>query len=120
MVEMKALNESYEKSNSTGSSKLWRFRQNLNLRSNSDHKDAFVLLNPSMPSTTNKQKVENIVVKKRKEDINKSTLSAYEKFYVMNKMKKNSNKRRSFLPYKHHLLGIFTNMNGLSRNLHPF
>ncbi|XP_004513150.1 uncharacterized protein [Cicer arietinum] len=120
MVEVKALNECYEKSNSTGSSNLWRFRQNINLRSNSDRKDAFVLLNPSVPSKANKPKVETIVVKKRKDDINKSTLSAHKKFYVMNKMKKDSNKRKSFLPYKHHLLGIFTNMNGLSRNLHPF
>ncbi|XP_004513151.1 uncharacterized protein [Cicer arietinum] len=120
MVEVKASNECYKKSKSTGSSNLWRFRQNINLRSNSDHKDAFVLLNPSVPSKANKPKVETIVVKKRKDDINKSTLSAHEKFYVMNKMKKDSNKRKSFLPYKHHLLGIFTNMNGLSRNIHPF
>ncbi|XP_004509948.1 uncharacterized protein [Cicer arietinum] len=120
MVEVKISNECYEKSNSTGSSKLWRFRQNINLRSNSDHKDAFVLLNPSVPSMVNKPKVQKIVVKKKKDDINKSTLSAYEKFYVMNKMRKDNNKRRSFLPYKHYLFGIFTNMNGLSRNLHPF
>ncbi|XP_004509892.1 uncharacterized protein [Cicer arietinum] len=120
MIEMKASNECYEKSNSTGSSKLWRFRQNLNLRSNSDHKDAFVLLNPLVPSMANKPKVGNIVVKKGKDDISKSTLSAHEKFYVMNKMRKDNNKRRSFLPYKPNLLGIFTNMNGLSRSLHPF
>jgi hypothetical protein len=24
------------------------------------------------------------------------------------------------LPYKHQLFGLFTNINGLSRNLHPF
>nr|XP_004509891.1 uncharacterized protein LOC101512356 [Cicer arietinum] len=73
-----------------------------------------------MPSMANKAKVENIVVKKGKDDISKSTLSAHEKFYVMNKMRKDNNKRRSFLPYKPNLLGIFTNMNGLSRSLHPF
>jgi len=47
MVEIKASNECYEKSNSTGSSNLWKFRQNMNLRSNSDHKDSLVLLNVS-------------------------------------------------------------------------
>ncbi|KAM2928415.1 hypothetical protein COP2_035665 [Malus domestica] len=34
-----------EKSNSTGSSKLWNVRD-LKLRSNNDNKDAFVFLNP--------------------------------------------------------------------------
>lgn len=117
IVEMKDSNECYEKSNSTGSSKLWRFRQDLDLRSNSEHKDAFVLLNTSVPTKSNRPKVENIVVKKRKDEKHKS---AYEKLYVFNKTKKDTNKRRSFLPYKHQLFGIFTNMNGLSRNIHPF
>ncbi|RHN41377.1 hypothetical protein MtrunA17_Chr8g0365451 [Medicago truncatula] len=105
MVEIKASNECYEKSNSTGSSNLWKFR---------------VLLNASDPKNSRKPKVENIVNKKRKDEKHKNGLSAYEKLYVSNKTRKDSNKRRSFLPYKRQLLGLFTNMNGLSRNLHPF
>ncbi|XP_058746131.1 uncharacterized protein LOC131619006 [Vicia villosa] len=119
-VEMKDSTESYKKSNSTGSSNLWRCRQNMNLRCNSDHKDSLVLLNPSAPKNHVKTKVESIVVEKRKEDHPKNALSTYEKLYLTNKTRKGSNKRRSFLPYKHQLLGFFTNMNGLSKNLHPF
>jgi hypothetical protein len=120
MVEMKVSNECYEKNNSTGSSNLWRFRQNMNLRSNSDNKDSLVLMNHSAPKKSNKTKVDNTVVKKRKDEKHKKALSAYEKFYVTNKTRKDSNKRKSFLPYKHQLFGLFTNINGLSRNLHPF
>ncbi|RHN41389.1 hypothetical protein MtrunA17_Chr8g0365571 [Medicago truncatula] len=105
MVEIKASNECYEKSNSTGSSNLWKFRQNMNLRSNSDHKDSLVLLNASDPKNSRKPKVENIVNKKRKDEKHKNGLSAYEKLYVSNKTRKDSNKRRSFLPYKRQLLG---------------
>ena len=68
MVEIKASNECYEKSNSTGSSNLWKFRKNLNLRSNSDHKNSLVLLNASAPKSSRKLKVENIVNKKRKDE----------------------------------------------------
>ncbi|CAI8607515.1 unnamed protein product [Vicia faba] len=119
-MTIKSSSDCYEKSNSTGSSNLWRLRQNLNLRSNSDHMDSYVILNPSVPKTTIKHKVDDIIVKKRKGDQPKNTLSAYEKLYVKNKMRKGINKRRSFLPYKHNIFGFFTNMHGLSRNLHPF
>jgi len=120
MVEIKASNECYEKSNSTGSSNLWKFIKNLNLRSNKDHKKSLLLLNASAPKNSRKPKVENIVNKKRKDEKQKNGLSAYEKLYVTNKTRKDSNKRRSFLPYKRQLFGLFTNMNGLTRNLHPF
>ncbi|CAK8564880.1 unnamed protein product [Lathyrus sativus] len=119
-ITTKASSESYEKSNFSGSSNLWRFRQNLYLRSNSDHKDSFVILNPSVPKKTIKPKVENVIVKKKKGEQPQNTLTAYEKLYVKNKTRNESNKRRSFLPYKHQLFGFFTNMHGLSRNLHPF
>ncbi|CAI8607514.1 unnamed protein product [Vicia faba] len=119
-MTIKSSSDCYEKSNSTGSSNLWRLRQNLNLRSNSDHMDSYVILNPSVPKTTIKPKVDDIIVKKRKGDQPKNTLSAYEKLYVKNKMRKGINKQRSFLPYKHNIFGFFTNMHRLSRNLHPF
>jgi hypothetical protein len=92
----------------------------MNLQSNSDNKDSLVLMNHSAPKKSNKTKVDNTVVKKRKDEKHKKALSAYEKFYVTNKTRKDSNKRKSFLPYKHQLFGLFTNINGLSRNLHPF
>ncbi|CAJ2636462.1 unnamed protein product [Trifolium pratense] len=120
MVEMKVSGECYEKNNSTGSSNLWKFRQNIHLRSNSDNMDSLVLMNPTVPKKSRKTKVDNIIVKKRKDEKPKVALSAYEKFYVTNKTKKDSNKRKTFLPYKHQLFSLFTNKNGLSRNLHPF
>lgn len=119
-VELKDSTECYKKSNSTGSSNFWRFRQNMNLRCNSDHKDSLVFLNPSAPKNHVKAKVESNIVKKRKVQQSKNALSTYEKLYLTNKTRKGSNKRRSFLPYKHQLFGFFTNMNGLSRNLHHF
>ena len=119
-IETKDSTECYKKCNSTGSSNLWRFRKNMNLRCNSDHKDSLVLLNPSAPINLVKAKVESIVVNKRKDEHPQNALSTYEKLYLTNKTRKGSNKRRSFLPYKHQLFGFFTNMNGLSRNLHPF
>lgn len=61
LVEMEALNEFYEKSNSTGLSNVLRFRRYLKLQSNNDHKYAFVFFNPPMLEKSNKEKVENIV-----------------------------------------------------------
>ncbi|XP_045831583.1 uncharacterized protein LOC123922974 [Trifolium pratense] len=118
MVEMSS--ECYEKNNSTRSSNLWKFRQNIHLRSNNNNKDSLVLMNPTVPKKSSKTKVDNIVVKKRKDEKPKVALSAYEKFYVTNKTKKDSNKRKTFLPYKHQLFSLFTNKNALSKNLHPF
>ena len=120
LVEMLESKEHCKKSNSTGSSNLWRFRQNMDLRCNSDNRDSLVILNSSVPKSHVKTKVESIVIKKRKEEQPKKALSTYEKLYLTNKKRKGSNKQRSFLPYKHQLFGFFTNMNGLSRNLHPF
>ncbi|KAJ1412072.1 hypothetical protein SESBI_20713 [Sesbania bispinosa] len=112
MMEVEASNEWCKKSNSTGFSKLWRFRQDLKLRSNSDSKDAFIFLNPSVPVRSNEVKEENIIVKNGKGKKHKKVLSALEKLYVMNRKRKESNKRRSFLPYKQRLVGLFTNVNG--------
>ncbi|PRQ41148.1 hypothetical protein RchiOBHm_Chr4g0443781 [Rosa chinensis] len=120
------------KSNSTGSSKLWRIRD-LVPRSNSDGKDAFVFLNPN--SATPKQNraaaaaaaaaksvkpVEKAQGQKGKKA--ETVSSAHEKHYVMNRAKKEGDKRRSYLPYRPGVVGFgfFTNVNGLSRNVHPF
>lgn len=131
-----------KKSNSTGFSKLWRFRD-AKIRSNSDGKDAFVFLNsPATRSTakpsisgmdaekavtvkakaekTNSGGAQKGVVKKDEAGKSKTTSSAHEKHYVLNRAKKESDRRKSYLPYRQDLVGIFANVNGLSRNVHPF
>ncbi|XP_073220666.1 uncharacterized protein [Cicer arietinum] len=92
------------KSNSTGSSKLWKFRDP-KLRSNSDGKDAFVFLNPAKVEKTSSGEAKNVVVKKVKMVKGKTT-SAHEKHYVMNKARKESDKRKSYLPYRQELFGF--------------
>lgn len=135
-----------KKSNSTGFSKLWRFRDLVH-RSNSDGKDAFVFLNHSSPSSSssaandksrnetakkNDKKVEQndkkppvvVAVKeakaKAKGKVKTASLSAHEKHYVSSRAKREGDKRKSYLPYRQDLVGFFTNVNGLSRNVHPF
>lgn len=131
---------SCKKSNSTGFSRLWRFRDLVH-RSSSDGKDAFVFLNPNNNSTRTTTRPSNEAVKKTEkaeEERKKSsssvkvtavkgkakgretTSSAHEKHYVTNRAKKEEDKRRSYLPYRQDLVGFFTSVNGLSRNVHPF
>lgn len=136
-----------KKSNSTGFSRLWRFRD-LVLRSNSDGKDAFVFLNPNSASakqsveaikkmakaeqnekpekerkvtaTAAAAAVEALVKAKAKTKKGETVSSAHERHYVRNRAKKVEDRRRSYLPYRQDLVGFFTNVNGLSRNVHPF
>lgn len=145
----KAAASSCKKSNSTGFSRLWRFRDLVH-RSSSDGKDAFVFLNPNnhhhhhnnSTHTTAATKPSNEAVrktdkaeeeeKKKSSSYGKATAakgkakgrqtasSAHEKHYVRNRAKKEGDKRRSYLPYRQDLVGFFTNVNGLSRNVHPF
>ncbi|XP_030551927.1 uncharacterized protein LOC115756340 [Rhodamnia argentea] len=130
---------SCRKSNSTGSSKLWRFRDLLP-RSNSDGRDAVVMLSPpadAKPSdrgvekarrSTEKAverkeaKVEEAKKGKAKAKGKTTAPSAHEKHYVKSRAAKESEKRKSYLPYRRDLLGLgfFTSVNGLSKNLHPF
>lgn len=106
------------KSNSTGFSKLWRFRD-VKLRSNSDGKDAFVFLNHAAPAKP-AEKARSVVVKKGKTTTTTAAASAHEKHYIMSRARKESDKRKSYLPYKQNMLGFFANANGLSRNVHPY
>lgn len=86
-----------KKSSSAGSgSNRWKLR-NLLLRSHSDGKD--------------KQPVMF--------QIPKTTASKVSPA-VENDGGKNQSKRKSFLPYKPELVGLFSNVNGLGRNLNPF
>ncbi|KAF2286659.1 hypothetical protein GH714_023271 [Hevea brasiliensis] len=131
--ERKAVETSPEvckKSNSTGFSKLRRFRE-LVLRSNSDGKDAFVFLNhhnhknPSTITATasgktiKAEKSEKAAEKKQKPVAKKEAKasSAHERLYVSNRAMKEEHKRKSYLPYR---VGFFTNVNGLSGNIHPY
>lgn len=118
-----------KKSNSTGFSKFWRFKD-FSGRSNSDGKDAFVFLNKS-------QAPRHSIVKRRNREVGPPSpkaemgkagknvrgktapLSAHA-VYLKNKAKQ-ENRRRSYLPYRPELMGFFTNANvGLTRNVHPY
>ncbi|WVZ19483.1 hypothetical protein V8G54_006805, partial [Vigna mungo] len=91
-----------KKSNSTGSaSKRWKLRDLL-LRSHSEGKDKQQQKQQQMvfQIPTNKVKPQNGTV---------GTEHHAEE-----------NKRKSFLPYRPELVGLFTNVNGLGRNLRPF
>ncbi|KAM0009160.1 hypothetical protein Hdeb2414_s0095g00791301 [Helianthus debilis subsp. tardiflorus] len=117
------------KSNSTGFSKLWRFRNNEMNRSNSDGRDAFVFLESSVTGTTtattsdgkpNGVKV-NVGKGKGVKKGKKSTASAHEVYLKQKGGQTEEERRRSYLPYRPGLMGFFTNVNGgLSKNVHPF
>lgn len=125
-----------KKSNSTGScSRRWRFRDLLR-RSNSEGKDSFIFLTPSSSSspnaggTSSKEKRTSSDVAKAaaatKAGKNKSAkekkvpASAHETFYVRSRAMKQGDRRRSFLPYRKDLVGIFAIVNGLGRSFPPF
>lgn len=107
----KASSERCNKSNSTGSSKRWRFMDLLHRSQSDGGKDPFVLFTPS-------KRKENEKTKKTKTPGNggkvKSTAA------VAQFSKKGSDRRKSYLPYRRDLVGLFSNVNGLSRNLNPF
>ncbi|KAM7269006.1 hypothetical protein ACFE04_024503 [Oxalis oulophora] len=117
--------DSCRKSNSTGFSKLRRFRERV-LKSNSDGKDAFVFLNDANDMITNGNgngnneseiKKEEKEKKSKKNKNKKKEESTALTAYMKSKAKEND-KRRVYLPYKQ--VGFFTNVNGLTRNVHPF
>ncbi|KAJ0241217.1 hypothetical protein HA466_0216570 [Hirschfeldia incana] len=124
-VVEEASTETCRKSNSTGFSKLWRFRE-LVSRSSSDGKDAFVFLNhgDKKNQSSSKPAVESSGVVKRaekgeeKKKERMKTRSAHERMYMRNRAIREEEKRKSFLPYRH--VGFFTNVNGLTRNVHPY
>nr|XP_043623671.1 uncharacterized protein LOC122595385 [Erigeron canadensis] len=130
------------KSNSTGFSKLWRFRNEMN-RSNSDGRDAYVYLqNPNNNNNKGKMSLLNDVVggssekvlKKKQNDVveeegegkgkkavavkkgvkvKKSTGSSAHEVYLKQKGERTEEeRRRSYLPYRPGLMGFFTNVNG--------
>ncbi|XP_057952014.1 uncharacterized protein LOC131146423 [Malania oleifera] len=170
---------SCKKSNSTGSSKRWKFRDLL-YRSNSDGKDTFIFLTPKAKtgassksreqkvaeSNNSPEKMDSIYEKvpgkagskRASADDETAPLANKDQHYVKNRAPRVSGKvrvkgdsadgeadetaklaveerytksassggskegerRRFFLPYKQDLIGFFSNVNGLSRNVHPF
>lgn len=135
-----------KKSNSTGFSKIWRFKDFMH-RSNSDGRDAFVFLNQPTPSTTNstaapspsasgmreeKEGEGTVSFKKvngnngvggeiKKVKKSKTAALSPHEVYMRNKAK-DGDRRRSYLPYRPEIVGLFTNVTGggLTRNVHPY
>ncbi|KAK6123483.1 hypothetical protein DH2020_042772 [Rehmannia glutinosa] len=103
-----------KKSSSTGSiSKRWKFRDLLH-RSHSDGgKDRFVFLGPS---NSGRRKENDEKVKTPAGAGKVKTLSPTPPSYNRD----GGEKRRSYLPYRQDLVGLFANVNGLSKNLQPF
>lgn len=119
--------ERCKKSNSTGFSKLFRFRDLLN-RSNSDGRDAFVFLNGSATTaekreSTSEKKIGGEVgaAKPKTKKGEKGETSSLADHYRRNRALREGDRRRTYLPYKPEVVGFFTNVHGgLSRNVHPF
>ncbi|KAK1565023.1 hypothetical protein Q3G72_017004 [Acer saccharum] len=108
-----AMRGSCKKSNSTGSSKRWKFRDLL-YRSNSDGKDTFVFLAPHKKNNNS----EKLIM-----EGDKGKVKVEEEHYVKKNraaIREEDKKRSSYLPYRQDLVGFFSNVNGLSRNLRPF
>lgn len=131
-----------KKSNSTGSSssstpsKKWFKLRDLLRRSNSDGKDSFVFLNKpknnnnnnNKNSSSNNSHADSSKEKKVKSGKSKAkaktkaqaaAVSAHEAFYVKNRAIKQGDKKKSYLPYRQDLLGVFANYNGLAKTLPP-
>lgn len=102
-----------DKSSSTGSSKRWKFRDLLSRSSSDGDKDTIVFFAPAPTTTKTKAKTKTA----DKED---SNVVVARKVRSGSKGVEEGDKRRSFLPYRQDLVGFFSNVNGLSRNLHPF
>lgn len=131
-----------KKSNSTGSSssstpsKKWFKLRDLLRRSNSDGKDSFVFLNKpknnnnnnNKNSSSNNSHADSSKEKKVKSGKSKAkaktkaqaaAVSAHEAFYVKNRAIKQGDKKKSYLPYRQDLLGVFATYNGLAKTLPP-
>ncbi|KAL1808269.1 hypothetical protein ACET3Z_025259 [Daucus carota] len=122
--------EMSRKSNSTGFSKLWRFKEYMQ-RSNSDGRDAYVFYNQNSTGEASSEKKiiakksasekKAVVEEKKKAKKGDKTMSSHE-VYLKKKGYNPEEKRKSYLPYRPELVGFFTNVNGggLSKNVHPY
>ncbi|KAK1423283.1 hypothetical protein QVD17_18581 [Tagetes erecta] len=100
-----------KKSNSTGSgSKRWRFRYLLR-RSNSEGKEPMEMV--TSKQKRNSSEVSNVVGRW------KAKTPVHEQFYVQRRAENEVVKRKSYLPYRKDLVGLFVNVNGIGKML-PF
>ncbi|KAF5751872.1 hypothetical protein HS088_TW02G00891 [Tripterygium wilfordii] len=104
-----------KKSGSTGSSKRWKFRDLLN-RSHSDGKDTFVFL----ASINNNKKAGEAKQRTPVSNAKEAKGGVEEESVKRNRAVKESEKRRSYLPYRQDLVGVFTNVYGQTRNFRRY
>ena len=100
-------------STSTNSSKRWKFRDILS-RSNSVSKERFLFV--KLGSSKRTGKVED-TTETEKNDV---VLVTNDEVNGEKGKTNDEDKKKSGFPYKHNLVGFLANVNGLSRNLHPF
>ncbi|KAI3716980.1 hypothetical protein L1987_68246 [Smallanthus sonchifolius] len=106
-----------KKSSSTGSgSKRWRFRYLLR-RSNSEGKEPMVLLAPKKADSSKLKRNSGEVLKVASRWTAQTPV--HEQFYVQRRAENEIGKRKSYLPYRKDLVGLFGNVNGMGKML-PF
>ncbi|XP_010936728.1 uncharacterized protein [Elaeis guineensis] len=119
--------ERCKKSASTGSARRWRLRDLVVGRSHSDGKEKFVFIAaspspPSMDKTKNSHanpKAANAPAKRAGRATELDLATAHRLYYGKGNGEKVKGGRRSFLPYRQELVGLFANVNGFSRTHHP-
>ncbi|URD94305.1 DUF1645 domain containing protein [Musa troglodytarum] len=115
-----------KKSASTGSSMQWRLRDTVG-RSHSDGKEKFVFLeaatakkNAMSPNAT-RAAAGGKRAKEGGRLPEADAVTAHRRFHGKGTSEKTvKGPRRSFLPYRQQLLGLFAPVNGLRRSHHPF
>ncbi|CAL9203077.1 unnamed protein product [Musa hybrid cultivar] len=120
-----------KKSASTGSSLRWRLRDMMVGRSHSDGKEKFVFLEAAPPSPATKKIPSPSLKAARSAGGGKGSkndwrvaatdvATAHRLYYGKGASEKAARgPRRSFLPYRQELLGLFAPANGLRRSHHP-
>jgi Protein of unknown function (DUF1645) len=113
------------KSGSTGSLVKWKKISDLVLgRSQSDGKEKFVFLSTKGNAKEEKKEEEKDKGKKKgkggKVTTEVDAITAHRIFYGSKSGNNAASPRKSFLPYKQDLVGLFASVNGISRSHHPF
>lgn len=104
-------------STSSWSRRRWRIRDLLK-RSRSDGKQSLKFLDSS--HSTNSRDEPSSASSPKTTVKKKEKVSAHEKFYLRNKAIKEEDKKRSYLPYKQDLVGLFSNVSRFSKTFPPF
>ncbi|KAL5221954.1 hypothetical protein ABZP36_026667 [Zizania latifolia] len=107
------------KSGSTGSVLRWRrISERLVRRSQSDGKEKFVFLTAAGPTAPQPPKVDNDEVPPGGSKGDRHLGWSY--YRKEGGGGDGGSRRRSYLPYKQELVGLFANVSGLRRSYHPF